>query len=467
MNRAVFLLFLLLITLDFNAQECKKQDDEGIRLFSISKFQKYDLFQNVRYIVYDSPKDLPLIKYREFNKTHLTSPYSVLQSMMVATNNQWLDSLTLTRGILRIKDDELEYLNSKEYESNYSLKVISEFFFELNDISYDIILVFYKSSDKRDYLFPFVFQNMENKWYVTNTNRNINDFSGLFFLKPEILDKLFTGSSIENPEYLKFQKEYFTNSMFNTKSKLKFGSSYLMLSNPIYPTISLQKNKIFDPQYGINKQYNNIGIVYDWSKDVGSFYVFLDKTDNTNHFFGDKTQSDYKSSPEIALASWEFSAIEEKLTHCIDCKWDENRLKTVYDEFKKVKNGNWHLKYQHKLTFYDEENLYVQLFFKEWLNDEYLGMRSLLLRCINGVWFVDNSKSNENLAKKLSYIFDVMKPEVLKALLSNEHRGDKAIDEFVKNVRGNGELYINDFADKVNVNFKDEFRRERGKIVWN
>lgn len=437
----------------------------GESIGTINKFYTYETFKNVHFIAYKSPVVLPILEDEKFNISHLESPYKVIQSLLTATNNNWINNLTIEENTGNLSQSEIEFRTSTNYKKETKIRVLSELNFENKGIKYSILLVFFPSVNK-NMLYPFMLSSENRDWKIYDGY--LNELSGLLFLKPEILEKLLKGEVVKNPDYMNFMNLYFHNGKYNLTSEVSFKGQYLFIQNKIYSSITIEKNQLYNIENDIDISVNDFGIIKYWSKEFGLLCTYPDKENPNNQFWATQTKSKYNTTPEEAFASWEFNKdLLEKERHMVVPGKNTIQIKDFLKNAQQGDSTNWQISYQYKVIFYSNVSLYTLLFYKEWFEDNYWGIGSQLMKYKDGAWFVDNSKFTENDAVRLSKMLDAIKFDVLKALLLDERSNNSLIDSFVSKVKDNhGRIFVTDIVDKFNNFCAPELRREKQNIKW-
>lgn len=455
----LLLLLFTLIKLDGQENTSSLASINGSSLFAVKKFFIKEEFKNVFWTAHKEPIGLPILSDTFFNINHLKTPYSVIQSLLTATTNEWINKLCIKNNAGNLSSSEISFRTSESYK-NDSVKILSEFNFKNFNSEYSILLVYFPSVNGYE-VHPFALNKTNEGWKIYDGY--LSELKGLLLLKPAILEKLLLEEPINNKEFQNFKERYFIDGKYNLTFPTSFLGQYILLQNKIYPSLTVEPNKIPSINKSIIMEVKNFGVIKYWSKEFGSFFIYPDQTELKNHFWAHKTRAIFNSSPEEAFASWNFDkSLVKRKKYLVEQNRNDIKLKQSVEKASLIDSSKWHISFDYKVMFYDETSLYVLLFYKEWINNNFEGIKSQLLKNVNGKWYIDNSRFTESEPVKLATMFDGINYDVLKALLSKDLSNNTIIDSFVKNVKDkDGRIFIDDIVEKFNKFCKSELRREK------
>ncbi|MFN6946293.1 MAG: hypothetical protein ACK4ND_15190, partial [Cytophagaceae bacterium] len=103
------------------------------------------------------------------------------------------------------------------------------------------------------------------------------------------------------------------------------------------------------------------------------------------------------------------TSLEERKDNCIGFKEFENEILEIHNTRLVADTMNSRLDVRYKIVFSDSHHTYSLLFYANYINGRGKGMESRLLRCDNGKWYVDFSRTEEMdriLSKLKSFSFE-------------------------------------------------------------
>ncbi len=426
-----------------------KASEKGYRVGKQILFYMNEEFSNVKYLAYKEPIDIPYLTDKEFKEEQLATPYSALQAFRLAENNEWLAKLQYPTAKMTIPTERVKYLKSKEFKKKYTLKVVSEFHFTYDSLDY-VIMLTYSNYYQDLKLYPFVFVSKNNKWYLYEGF--LTNLSGIMFLKSEITELILKGEILENNEdFIFFRKEYFYGNFYSFSATYYLAPYFISVPKKPFSSITIERNilPLFDKDFEIKPKIN-FGISRPYSKKSSTLYNYPNPSSRNSRYYAYETVSKYDGTPEEAFVSWEFSQdSQEKLKYGINFYPE---LIHAFDDLNnktKDKRETWSIAFLKKIIFYDEDYMYAFLVYEEWFNGKKVGIGNEILRFIDGVWYIDNT-SSDNTTKKLYLMITYLDSNALDALFSESISDDKEIADFVSKLKDTkGNIIINELKKNI------------------
>jgi len=446
----LFIAIVISMTKIYSQQYSEnKAKEKGFRIGQPMRFCINEELSNVKYVAYKNPIDIHYLKDTDFKPEHLNTPYTALQSFRVATNNEWLAKLQYPVAKMKIPDARVKYLKSKEFKKNYTLKVISELHFTYDSLDY-VIMLTYSNYFQNLKQYPLVFVSKDNKWYLHKGSLEI--LGGFLFFKPEIIELIFKGETFENNEDFKnFKNEYFNDNFYSFLTKRYLTPYFISAPKKPFPSITIGRDTIplFDKDFEIKPKIN-FGISRPYSKKSSTLYNYPNPSSRNSLYYAYETVSKYDGTPEEAFVSWEFSQdSEEKLKYGINFYPE---LIHAFDDLNnktKDKRETWSIAFFKKIIFYDEDYMYAFFVYEEWFNGKKVGIGNEILRFIDGVWYIDNT-SSDNTTKKLYLMITYLDSNALDALFSESISDDTEIADFVSKLKDTkGNIIINELKKNI------------------
>ncbi|WMJ75148.1 hypothetical protein RCC89_18555 [Cytophagaceae bacterium ABcell3] len=422
----------------------------------VRPFKYVEYFQEFKYVVHgEDDIDLPLINDESFNKKHLESPYLVLQSLLAANSNEWIDEISEIKGKGRITEDFSNYKSSEEFRENYVCKVVSEFYFKMHDKEYCILLSYVHTPEMGNRMYTLVLGKNKNVWKISY-DKHLSAFSYFFYLEPKRFKNLLFGNvsyfNTVSPEFFDY---YFYGGVFNVTGTKNFGMLYEYSKERPLPNVTIPKDKYFQTNLKFNVSSDEIphkiGITTDWSKNDGMFFNY-ETADKRTLYAGSYRERKFDGTPEAAAASWIFSNdLQEMKKYSLGSNgYTNNELKAMGSFDREAS-----MDFDYKIMFYDKSDLYVLMFFHERENFsmqeggykvyKYKGHNSILLTAGEDSWRVNLNPSDE--IKALVSALSKLNYEGLRMLFSGETTGDPKVDQFFRGVYlgryPDGTIYIN------------------------
>jgi hypothetical protein len=381
-----------------------------------------------------------------------------MQAFAVANSSDWNSALIEGDDHTVLDKGVIDYRKSSQFQTDYALNVLSEFYFTLKGQEYCILLTYYNASKGLKITIPIVMVKKSNSWQIS-TNKNLIEFSGYMFIKSDVIRKIIKGQPSE--ELSIFTDIYCMDQIFRTDK----GFFLLYLSNN--PLLKKFSNLIIahdivsagskDIQIkSTDAGSNRIGIASKWSLKDGKLMKYSDESIFVNQL---NQKKNYTASSGEAIVSWIYEVIIEQ---------------SINKNLARIKNGMGSIRLLYSINFYDQQDEYVLIYYDENVVENNVsynyGQSSILLKKKNDQWYIDFGSNAE--LKDLIFAFNQLSFDALRMLFDGDSTTDSKANWYLKgNYLGrkdDGTIYINTiqkyFFDNGRV--PDLIKRKPSVLTW-